>query len=385
MILAAPGKLLATGSPVHLKLTLGDGYIINLHRASEAEDEKGHVIRLNSKEPGAVARVLRIIEDRKIELGITRYDVHASSLEDVFLGLMIRTSVQAMVYSNGLTPLGLWLGLLFEIPSIVIISSIISLVFAYGQESPQFYHTGILWVILTLYGMTAALFSFCVTLFITSGLAAFAIVAGYQVIIFLLYTAAYLLTLTFQLSANNSQTLTAVHFAMALLSPIVSVVRAAFVSVNLFNLLCDGTGNYTTSPPGDVLKFGGPIVYLIVYGILCFALLIGIDSGFFTTPKLLNLLRRRIRFGTATPPERETGADVLVEAKRVRASNDALRVIGLSKHFASMTIPAVDDVSFGVNAERMALLGPNGAGKTTTFNMIVRGSIFRGTGIILRL
>ncbi|KZP00844.1 P-loop containing nucleoside triphosphate hydrolase protein [Calocera viscosa TUFC12733] len=658
-ILAAPGKLLASGSPVKLKSTLGDGYVVNLHRANEAEDEKlgqiwdshslmaalkavtpgshmtltseGHVIRLNTKEPADVARALRVIEDRKADLGIIRYDVHASSLEDIFLGLMQqeehpigpaeideksavgstptvesisaeleatpialnesrpvsfltqawiifgkrflvlkrgwlshvimiaiaccgaliplffmkdrsqtcarsfddvfytnlffpesylefeggtpfispptalsslgvpitfnasadnatffndiityqasnlsiggvsfagqsgqtvvaweadplstagfsmlnlatnvfynealnsstrgiglgpqiyvsfvalpptsfggtgdgvkwvaffglamgvfpafftlytarerRTSVQAMGYSNGLTPLGLWLGhLLFEIPSILIISSIISLVFAFGQDSSQFYSTGVLWVVLTLYGMASALFSFCVSMFITSGLAAFALVAGYQVILFLLYTAAYLLTLTFQLSANNSQTLTTVHFTMALLSPVVSVVRAAFVSINLFNLLCTGTGTNTTTGPGDILKYGGPILYLILYSVFCFGLLVGVDSGFFTTPQFLRLLKRRVMFGATTPPERETGADVLNEAKRVQTSRDALRVLGISKHFASMTIPAVDDVSFGVNDERMALLGPNGAGKTTTFNMI-RGSI----------
>jgi ABC-type Na+ transport system ATPase subunit NatA len=162
---------------------------------------------------------------------------------------------------------------------------------------------------------------------------------------------------------------------MALLSPVVSVVRAAFVSVNLFNLLCDGTGNYTTSGPGDMLKYGGPIVYLIGWSLLCFGLLIGVDSGFFTTPRLYGLLKRRIRFGAVTPPDREMGADVVGEANRVRESQDALRVLGISKHFASMTIPAVDDVSFGVNAERLALLGPNGAGKTTTFNMIVSTSV----------
>ncbi|KZT61334.1 P-loop containing nucleoside triphosphate hydrolase protein [Calocera cornea HHB12733] len=649
-ILAAPGKVLANGSPVNLKSTLGDGYVINLHRVSDAEDEKlgqiwdshslmaalkavapgchmtltseGHVIRLNSKEPAAVARALRVIEDRKADLGITRYDVHASSLEDVFLGLMQqeghvigtadtdeksaagstptdelisaeleaapialneskpisffmqawiifvkrflvlkhgwlshvimiaiaccgaliplffmkdrtqncvrsfdhvfytdlflpesyftyeigetppfisppnaisslgvpltfnasadnatffndiiahqtnlslggvsfaegsgqtviaweadplnpsgiallnlatnifynqalntstrgiglgpqvfvsfgdgvkwvaffglamgvfpafftlytakerRSSIQAMGYSNGLTPLGLWLGhLLFEMPFILIISSLISLVFAFGQQSSQFYSTAVLWVVITLYGMASALFSFCVTLLlVTSGLAAFALVAGYQVILFLLYTAAYLLTLTFQLNANNSQTLTTVHFTMALLSPVVSVVRAAFVSINLFNLLCDGTGGNTTTGPGDMLKFGGPIVYLILYSLFCFGLLVGVDSGFFTAPQFLRLLRRRVLFGATTSSNRETGADVLNEAKRVSTSQDALRVLGLSKHFASMTIPAVDDVSFGVNDERMALLGPNGAGKTTTFNMI-RGSI----------
>lgn len=48
---------------------------------------------------------------------------------------------------------------------------------------------------------------------------------------------------------------------------------------------------------------------------------------------------------------------------------DALRVVGLTKHFGSKV--AVDDVSFSVEkGEIYGLIGPNGAGKTTTLRMI---------------
>ena len=40
------------------------------------------------------------------------------------------------------------------------------------------------WFIMVLYGITGALFSYCVSLAVTSPLAAFAAVAGYQIIIF---------------------------------------------------------------------------------------------------------------------------------------------------------------------------------------------------------
>lgn len=160
---------------------------------------------------------------------------------------------------------------------------------------------------------------------------------------------------------------------MALLSPIVSVVRAAFVSVNLFNLLCDGVGNYSASGPGDMLKFGGPIVYLIIYSLVAFGILIAADTGRLSFTGLSMLLRRTL--GSTPTPAREVGEDVQKEALRVQSSNDALRVLGVKKQFSSMPFPAVDDVSFGVDGEIMALLGPNGAGKTTTFNIIVSPAI----------
>lgn len=41
------------------------------------------------------------------------------------------------------------------------------------------------WFVMVLYGITATLFAYCVTLFMSSPLASFAITAGYQVIMFL--------------------------------------------------------------------------------------------------------------------------------------------------------------------------------------------------------
>ena len=41
------------------------------------------------------------------------------------------------------------------------------------------------WLILVLYGIVGALFAYCVSLLMTSPLAAFAAVAGYQIIMFI--------------------------------------------------------------------------------------------------------------------------------------------------------------------------------------------------------
>ena len=130
-----------------------------------------------------------------------------------------RSSVQAMQLSNGLSdPVGLWLGhLLFDSMFAVVVASLIVIVFA--AASNQFHGLGffvrssclrnarcsvltrcIQWVVLVLYGVVGALFSYCVSLIVASPLAAFALSAGYQVIMFVVRLPifrAYILLLSF--------------------------------------------------------------------------------------------------------------------------------------------------------------------------------------------
>lgn len=141
--------------------------------------------------------------------------------------------------------------------------------------------------------------------------------------------------------------------------------RAALVSVNLFSLLCDGTNVVTASSMGSIIRFGGPILYLIIYAFILLAILVWVDSG--------SLLPRRSRpVRQAAPgekPNRYRPQDVLEEAQAASNSRDLLRVLDVSKTYGANKV--VDDVSLGVSRDTVfALLGPNGAGKTTTFNMI---------------
>jgi len=114
-----------------------------------------------------------------------------------------------MQLSNGLTdPVGLWLGhLMFDTIVVVMLSTIIIIIFA--AVSNQIHDHGFLvslqtskdglalrpfqWFILLLYGITAALFSYCVSLIVASPLAAFATVAGYQCVIFIVSTVPFIL------------------------------------------------------------------------------------------------------------------------------------------------------------------------------------------------
>ncbi|KAG8682160.1 hypothetical protein FRC08_015150 [Ceratobasidium sp. 394] len=286
-----------------------------------------------------------------------------------------RSSVQAMQLSNGMTPAGLWLGhLLFDLPWVMLIATIIIVVFA--TATSQFYALGALWAVIVLYGIAGALFAYVISTFVKSPLAGFALAGGYNVVMSVLYTAAYMLTLTYTRSSDSSKTLVTVHYTISLVSPVASVVRAAFVSVNLFSILCDGLGNYSPSSPSRMNKFGGPIVYLIGWILILFALLMWIEYGK-PLPKWLRFWRSTV--ADESDAERTAaqhsafGAEVKAESERVKDSNDALRVLNVTKTFPGR-FTAVDDVSFGVDNETFAMLGPNGAGKTTTFN-IIRGDM----------
>ncbi|KAI9067182.1 hypothetical protein FKP32DRAFT_1755315, partial [Trametes sanguinea] len=281
-----------------------------------------------------------------------------------------QSSVQAMQFSNGLSnPAGLWLGhLMFDSLFSIVSASILVGIFA--AKSTLFHGLGYLWLVMVLYGFTGTLFAYCFSVFITSPLGAFSSVAAYQVVIFALYIVAYFLSFTYAEVSFISRDLTLIHFTVSLICPVCNVLRAALVAINLFSLLCKGSE--ITSSLGSLTHYGGPILYLIVDGILLFLFLVWIDSGSSWRYALFTRLasaRRRVANQSAVSlaPLRP---DVLREAEEVgHAEDTALRVLNVSKTFGANTV--VDSVSFGVQRDTIfALIGPNGAGKTTTFNMI---------------
>uniref|UniRef100_A0A8H8CNN7 ABC transporter domain-containing protein n=1 Tax=Psilocybe cubensis TaxID=181762 RepID=A0A8H8CNN7_PSICU len=287
-----------------------------------------------------------------------------------------RTSVQAMQFSNGLTnPLGLWLGhLMFDTLSVVVLSTIITVVFA-AAASNQFHGLGFLWFVMVQYGITGALFAYCVSLMVATPLAAFAAVAGYQFVMFILYLSSYLLVLTYGKVTEATRLTTIIHFSTSIVAPVASVTRAALVSVNLFSLLCDGTTEVNASSMGSIKRYGGPILYLFVYAFILLAILVWVDSGT-RTPRRLRA--RKLPSGSGTPSSSASKEDVMAAAEAVAGSDDLLRVVNISKKFGQNQV--VDDVSLGVSKDTIfALLGPNGAGKTTTFN-IIRGDILPDVG-----
>jgi ABC-type multidrug transport system ATPase subunit len=258
------------------------------------------------------------------------------------------------------------------------------------------------WIVLILYGTVGALFAYCVALITTSPLSAFSVAAGYEVLGFLSYLVAYLGTLTFAHSRTNQiltiirkwcflVTAIVVHsnpeqldFTLSLLSPIASIVRkipliirliltvrqmrAAFVSINLFDLLCDGVTTVTPSSLGSIAKFGGPILYLLLYGLFLFAVLVFAESGSILPRHLVSPRRRELtaRRNTLLQSPKQ---DITAAASAFPASHEALRIQNVTKSFGETK--AVDDVSLCVSRDTVfALLGPSGAGKTVTFSMV---------------
>ena len=138
------------------------------------------------------------------------------------------------------------------------------------------------------------------------------------------------------------------------------------MSVNLFNLLCSGDQPVSASQLGAMKRFGGPILYLIIYSFILFGILVWWDSG---APLPFKGWRSRKTLHNHTPEADAIPADVVAEANAVANSQDSLRVVGVTRVYDGNAV--VDNVSFGVaQGDVLALLGPNGAGKTTTFNMI---------------
>ncbi|KAH9486185.1 ABC transporter A family member 6 [Psilocybe cubensis] len=286
------------------------------------------------------------------------------------------SSVQAMQFSNGLcNPIGLWLGhLMFDTIISTLLSTIIVIVFA--LVSDQFRGLGYLWLIFFLYGITANLFAYCLSFLVSSPLAAFALVAGYQFVTFILYLTAYMAIFTFAPILKSSRLVTIVHFSTSFISPVTSITRAALVSVNMFSLGCRGTNFAGTRYLLSLTKLGGPILYLVLYAIGLFSILVWLGSGSISLASLRKRPRPRSKAShILSLPSKKIDAD---EKGSSVSSTSLLEVSGVSKKFKHKSV--TDDVNISVERDTIyALLGPNGAGKTTTFNMI-RGDISPDAG-----
>lgn len=117
-VLAAPGKLIASGTPVELKNAMGTGYSIAVKFLSGTSDlpnatlafvrqsapqadvrfdaQRGYIYALNSKDAATTASVIRQLETHRQRLGIDSYEVLSTTIEDIFLHL-IKTEEQNAV------------------------------------------------------------------------------------------------------------------------------------------------------------------------------------------------------------------------------------------------------------------------------------------------
>ena len=96
-------------------------------------------------------------------------------------------NVRGLHYSNGVRALPLWLSYTIFDFIFVVVGSAIAIVILAAVNSAIFWNLGHLFVVFVLYGICATLFSYVVSLYAKSQLAAFAIAAAYQAVSLLLY------------------------------------------------------------------------------------------------------------------------------------------------------------------------------------------------------
>lgn len=281
-------------------------------------------------------------------------------------------NVRALHYSNGLRVLPLWVShLLFDFAGVLLVCVVLVGIFA--SRSSEWYGLGYLFVVMVLDALASILVSFLASLLLPSQLSAFAMTAGFQCAYFLIYLLVYLFVDVFVSARVSDHVLTICSFVLCVFAPVANLIRAIFLSLNLFGSIC--SGDKRISYYADINAYGQPILYLVVQILVLFGVLIWWDSG-----------RFRVRFHRKYKPvdaeEKVGGADedISAEIEHVEASagEGGLRVVHVSKRFGKYV--AVDDATFGVaRNECFALLGPNGAGKSTTFNLI-RGEIAPSAG-----
>ncbi|KAF3044600.1 hypothetical protein E8E12_001552 [Didymella heteroderae] len=280
--------------------------------------------------------------------------------------------VRALHYSNGIRAVPLWLAYTaFDFIFVLIIAGVTTAIFV--GASSAFYGPGYLFVVFALYGLTAILFSYLISIVVTSQLAAFAFAAGGMVSLYLIYFIGYMAILTYAPAYKIDDWIDIFHWTVSLIAPSGSLLRTQLLSLNSFSVLCDG--NEIPSYPGKLTVYGGPILYLTVQAILLFIALVWWDSGY--RPPFLNRASSRQKH---TEENLETiPPAVLAETTRTEQSKDSLRVLHLQKTFGSNH--AVNDISFGIpQGQVFGLLGPNGAGKSSTISLI-RGDIHPTTHI----
>ncbi|CAO2648774.1 Nn.00g097230.m01.CDS01 [Neocucurbitaria sp. VM-36] len=281
-------------------------------------------------------------------------------------------NVRALHYSNGIRAVPLWLAYTtFDFLFVLVIAGVTTAIFV--GASSAFYAPGYLFVVFFLYGLCATLFSYLISIVVTSQLAAFAFAAGGMVSLYLIYFIGYMAILTYAPAYAIDSYIEKFHWTISLISPSASLLRTQLLSLNSFSVLCDG--NQIPSYPGALSAYGGPILYLTVQAILLFIALVWWDSGY--RPPFLN--RRSGRQQHSEERVDSIPPAVAAEISRAEKSNDSLRALHLHKTFGNNH--AVNDITFGIpQGQVFALLGPNGAGKSSTISLI-RGDIHPTTHI----
>jgi ATP-binding cassette subfamily A (ABC1) protein 3 len=267
-------------------------------------------------------------------------------------------TVRALHYSNGVRAGPLWIAYtLFDFCIVLLVSAVTVIIYA-ASAPAAFYGIGYVFLVFMLYGLSATLMAYVVSLFTTSQLATFAFASGGQCCFFLIYFVVFMVLNTFIDPADVDSAVDISHYVIAAIFPSGNLFRTLTTTLNIFSITCKG--DEIAPYAGDISVYGACILYLILQSAIFLTVLIWWDSGY----KPAFLTRKQHREQEVEETE-EVDPEVFAEAKRVDSSNDELRVLHATKIFGHNV--AVNDITFGVpRGEVFALLGPNGAGKSTT-------------------
>ncbi|KAF2010084.1 ATP-binding cassette sub-family A member 7 [Aaosphaeria arxii CBS 175.79] len=283
-------------------------------------------------------------------------------------------NIKALQYSNGVRPLSLWLAYLSFDWIIVLVSSSIMTIILATATPDNWWNIGYLFVVLFLYGLASLLWSYTISLFAKSQLAAFAIAAGSQAFLMLMYFTGWMQIQSNVDASEIDSTLTIFNLTFTIITPIGNLLRSLIIAMNLFSPLCRGTPPRIATYGGEFKLYGAPILYLLFQSAFLFFILLSTDYKW--TARWF-----KTKAPAKDPEDQDTcEQEVLDEINRVAEASDGLRVQHLTRHYKSKTktrapLTAVDDLTFGVQkGEVFSIIGPNGAGKSTTISML-RGEI----------
>lgn len=166
-------------------------------------------------------------------------------------------NVRALHYSNGIRAGPLFLAYtVFDFLFIVVISALVIIMWV--AISDVWYAPGYLFVVFFLYGLTSILLSYCVSLFVSSQLAAFAFAAGGQAVFFLIYFITFMCIVTYVPATQIDHSVLVAQYILGLVFPSGNLLRALLLTLNEFSTLC--RGDQTASYAGAFSVFGSPIL-----------------------------------------------------------------------------------------------------------------------------
>ncbi|KAK6362703.1 hypothetical protein TWF730_000159 [Orbilia blumenaviensis] len=293
---------------------------------------------------------------------------------------------RSLQYSNGVSPLSLWLAyFLFELQFILLVSVIMYAILSVGAYTKLFYGLGYVFGAILLTGVATVLGCYILSLYFSAKLAYFTAILIHLVLL-LLYFVGAVLVATYSPPLHRYDIHNQLAAGLGLSSPAANLARALMIASNSYSMLCGKYGEIPTPDNAFAFKlFGGVYFNLIIQILFLFGLLMAIEYSLFS--RIYYRFRRPISHKSRDSMELELASPAAGTTARKSATDTVspgdkplLECFSLHKSFKGME--AVHDVTLSVSSnETMALLGPNGAGKSTTINMI-RGQFKPDSGDI---